>query len=551
MWKAHDTELDRAVAIKIPRRGQLSPAELEAFVREARMAAQLHHPNIVSVHEVGREAETIFIVSDLVRGVSLTDWLSGGPHSLKTIAEICRIAAEALHHAHQHGVIHRDLKPSNILMDEVEQPHIMDFGLAKREVGEITMTMDGQILGTPAYMSPEQAGGKSRWIDRRTDIYSMGVVLFRMLTGELPFRGNSQMQIHQRLTQEPPDPRTLNRFISSDLATICLKCLELDPNRRFATARELADELNRFQRGEPIRSRPISKIERLTRWGKRKPALASAAALTIILAILGPVTAATIYHLKNRQSDLIAQKNNAIEKMKDDATEDASRIAQLKEKLKLSEGQANPWELFSFRANEPPLQLVAGDFYRHLNTASTLQGTSSENGDNLVCSALAIAMLAEATGQEAEAIANYDRARDRLSALRAKGNNANSISIALADTYTSLARLTIKNDRRKAAAYHEKALEIFGQLADQNPTDARIKIGLLNAQVESAKFSDSKSNEEQLSKADAINHSLPAIWPTDSYTIYRLACYLTSHESILAPPESNSSLPRASASPSH
>ena len=167
------------------------------------------------------------------------------------------IIADALQHAHEKGVIHRDLKPSNIILDEVGQPHVMDFGLAKREVGEIAMTMDGQVLGTPAYMSPEQAAGQSRWIDRRTDIYSLGVILFRMLTGELPFRGNAQMQIHQRLTEDPPDPRKLNRFLPRDLCTICVKCLERDPNRRFAAAKELADELRRFTRKEPILSRPI------------------------------------------------------------------------------------------------------------------------------------------------------------------------------------------------------------------------------------------------------------------------------------------------------
>src|SRR6185503_9811329 len=119
-------------------------------------------------------------------------------------------------------------KPSNILLDEFNEPHIMDFGLAKREVGEISMTVDGQVLGTPAYMSPEQADGRGHWTDRRTDIYSLGIVLFRMLTGELPFRGNAQMQIHKRLTEDAPDPRTLNRHIPRDLCTICLKCLERD-----------------------------------------------------------------------------------------------------------------------------------------------------------------------------------------------------------------------------------------------------------------------------------------------------------------------------------
>ena len=259
VWKARDTELDRTVAVKIPRKGQLESAEIEQFFREARAAAQLRHPNIVSVHEVGREGDTLFIVSDLVRGVTLSDWLTGQHHNNREVSLVCKTIAMALHHAHEHGVIHRDLKPSNIMLDQEGELHLMDFGLAKRDVEEVTMTVDGQILGTPAYMSPEQAEGHAHITDRRTDIYSLGVVMFEMLTGEHPYRGNAQMQVQQRLMEDAPDPRALNRHIPRDLSTICLKCLERDPNHRYATARRLADELQRFLEGEPIQARPISR----------------------------------------------------------------------------------------------------------------------------------------------------------------------------------------------------------------------------------------------------------------------------------------------------
>ena len=261
----------------------MANAEIEQFFREARSAAQLQHPNIVPVHEVGRDGDTIFIVSDLIRGVSVADWLSAGTPAPQVIARLLMTVAGALEHAHQMGVIHRDLKPSNLLLDDSGEPHVMDFGLAKRDVGEVTMTHDGHILGTPAYMSPEQAGGHAHWTDRRTDIYSMGVILFQMLTGELPFRGNASMQVHQRLTEDPPNPRTLNRFLPRDLCTICVKCLERDPNRRYATAKELAEELGRFIRHEPILARPISRAERVLRWAKRKPALAAAGGINGLL----------------------------------------------------------------------------------------------------------------------------------------------------------------------------------------------------------------------------------------------------------------------------
>ena len=151
VWKSHDTELDRTVAVKIPRKEQLQPGDIEQFLREARAAAQLSHPNIVPVYEVGRQEDTVYIVSDCVQGVTLADWLSGREETdYRQVAKLCAKIADALHHAHQAGVIHRDLKPANIMLDAECEPRIMDFGLAKREAGEITMTVDGKILGTPA-----------------------------------------------------------------------------------------------------------------------------------------------------------------------------------------------------------------------------------------------------------------------------------------------------------------------------------------------------------------------------------------------------------------
>ena len=237
VWKARDKELDRTVAIKIPRAGGMTAEEQEKFFREARAAAQLRHPSIVSVHEVGRDGDSVYIVSDFVRGVTLGDWLTGQQLTSREAAELCAKIADALHHAHEQGVVHRDLKPANIMIDGDGQPHLMDFGLARREVGEVTVTMDGQVLGTPAYMSPEQAQGEAHTADRRSDVYSLGVILFQLLTGELPFRGNARMLMHQVIHDEPPSPRKLNGNVPKDLETITLKCLEKDPTKRYPTAR--------------------------------------------------------------------------------------------------------------------------------------------------------------------------------------------------------------------------------------------------------------------------------------------------------------------------
>ena len=283
VWKARDTKLDRTVAVKIPRNGKLDDAQTELFLRDARAAAQLKHPNIVSVHEIGKQDDTIYIVSDFIQGATLKEWTEVKRLSPREAAELCVKIAKALHHAHEAGVIHRGLKPSNIMMKTDGEPHIVDFGLAKRDAGEITMTVEGQILGTPAYMSPEQARGEGHTVDRRADIYSLGVILFELLTGELPFRGDKQMLLMQIIGEEPPGLRRLNNAVPRDLETICSKCLSKERMKRYDSALKLAHDLERFLFGEPIHARPVGRLEKSWRWCRRNRTVATLSAASLLL----------------------------------------------------------------------------------------------------------------------------------------------------------------------------------------------------------------------------------------------------------------------------
>jgi eukaryotic-like serine/threonine-protein kinase len=305
VYKARQRSLNRIVALKMILAGQLaSTGQVERFRAEARAVAYLQHPNIVAIHEVGEADGQDYFSMDYVEGRNLADLLREGPMVGRQAALYLRTIAEAVQHAHQHGIIHRDLKPSNVLIDGNKQPRITDFGLAKRlavppsggpgtdrpaEAGPThELTLSGQVLGSPNYLPPEQAGGTHVAVGPASDVYSLGAILYHLLTGRPPFQGESlSTLIRQVLETEPVAPRLLNPSVPRDLETICLKCLEKEADRRYPTAQELADDLGRFLEQQPIRARRVRGWERALKWARRKPMVAGLAGAVVLVTALG------------------------------------------------------------------------------------------------------------------------------------------------------------------------------------------------------------------------------------------------------------------------
>lgn len=279
VWKARDRKLDRIVALKLPRGAGLNAAEAAAFLREAQAAAQLRHPNIVAIFGVERDERTAYIVSEYIDGLNLKEWLKQNQPTFEDAARLSVKLAEALAHAHAQGVVHRDMKPANILLDRAGEPHITDFGLAKRLSADSSIHSGQHVLGTPAYMSPEQAAGDSKNVGPRSDLYSLGIILYELLTGIRAFEGDQQTILRQVLSAEPKPPRQVRPEIPAGLETICLKAIAKERDERYPSVQEFAADLNRFLRSEPVQARPPRATHGGRQWTRRRFAGVAVSAL--------------------------------------------------------------------------------------------------------------------------------------------------------------------------------------------------------------------------------------------------------------------------------
>jgi hypothetical protein len=297
VYKAHHLRLNRPVALKMLLTGAYARREeLERFLREAEAIAGLRHANIVQVYDVGDVDGRPYFTMELVEGGSLQAKVAGTPQPAAWAASLTATLAGAVHLAHQSGIVHRDLKPANVLLTADGTPKVTDFGLARRLEGEEGLTLSGVLVGTPSYMAPEQARGDKSAIGPATDVYALGAILYELLTGRPPFEADTATAtLQQVLADEPVPPARLNSRVPRDLETICLKCLQKAPAQRYASGAALADDLRRFERGEPITARPPGALERAAKWVRRRPTAAALLAAGVLM--FAGVTAAALWYV--------------------------------------------------------------------------------------------------------------------------------------------------------------------------------------------------------------------------------------------------------------
>jgi serine/threonine-protein kinase len=543
VYKARQGKLNRIVALKMVLAGaHAGQDQLARFYTEAEAVAHLQQPNIVQIYEVSEHEGLPYFSLEYVDGGSLSERIGGKPQPVEDAARQVALLSRAMDYAHKQGIIHRDLKPANVLITRDGQPKITDFGLAKRLESDASQTRSGTLMGTPNYMAPEQARGEVREVGPLADVYALGVILYEMLVGRTPFLGASILDTLQQVrSQEPVPPSRLQPKVPRDLETICLKCLEKEPAKRYETAGAMADDLERFLAGEPILARPVGAPERLWRWCRRNRRVAALSAAVLLLmlslAIGGPVAAILVNQQRAiaSQQREIALQNESLAKIAQATAEENEQ----KEKAARAEADQNAKAAAEQRglALEALGTLVSKVQNQLRDTPATqrlkqdLLGTGLDGLRKVAKSAkssrAADAMMAEAhqrmgdvfqsVGQHQEAREEYAQShaiRQQLVSFQAREPEAQR---NLALSFSKLGDITyLEGDREQAMQHYREALRLREALAAADAMSEAARVDLATSYVSLGKLTEPAEARSLYAKALKIRESLAAAAPYSS-----------------------------------
>jgi eukaryotic-like serine/threonine-protein kinase len=488
--KARQRGLKRIVALKMIKLGQMADEqEVARFLIEARAAAHLKHPNIVGVYEVGEHAGSPFFSMEYVEGQSLHKLISERPLQSTRAATIIHKLALAVDYAHESGILHRDLKPHNILLDKYEEPKITDFGLATSAQENSQLTATGTVLGTPSYMPPEQARGKHEEMGKWSDVYSLGATLYEALVGRPPFTAATLGEtLQQVMSVDPVSPRSLNPAIPRDIETICLKCLEKSPARRYQTAHELADELQRFLDDRPILARPTSRTEKFARWCRRNPVIAGAIAAVSLAAVVAIVG---LWVGRNQALEGERKATAALQEADETAEDAMDMVDQLM--LRISEETL---------LNQPGMQEVRADILLKAQSSYEKLLTKLEKNQRLpgqiAMVRFKIGLTKQYLNSPVEALTLYEDAGKSLQALHEKEPNNVQLLKDLSFVRTQIGQVHIQQRRFDAAESPMRAaLLIRKKLVETEPEDIEAKQLLANSEMNLGLLEEELRHPEQ------------------------------------------------------
>lgn len=518
VYRARQRSADRIVALKLIRRDQLAalPRDtqtgmIQRFQQEGQTAAQLDHDHIVTVYEVGEVDGQPFFSMRLVDGLSVADVLRDGPLDNRRTATYMESVAGAVHEAHLHGILHRDLKPQNVLIDDkTDRALVADFGLAKlTEVAE-EMTRAGEVMGTPQYMPPEQAQDASS-VTVRSDVYSLGATLYHMLTGRPPFQAATGMEtLRQVIDQEPVSPRQLNRSIDLDLETICLKCLEKEPSRRYASAELLADDLTHYLQHEPIRARRIGVWGRTWRLCRRNPRTAVAATLAVVF-LIAALIATTVGYVETTAALEIAEVAREEEK-------ESARLA--RGAVDRFFTRFSEYGLLDQHGMQPLRQDLLEDAVEYYRQFLDRRGNDPSIRDELAMTHFRVGRITELVESAEKALPSYEQARRMQQQLVAERPADRTRLVALGDTENRIGRALHKmNKLDEALVAYGKAVAIRQRLAKTAPGNSEYQRTLANVQMNIGLVERDRGDlnraRQQLDQAQAIRRELLVTCPTD------------------------------------